>query len=58
MAKKCLINIDSYDILSRIGLVVVERFRKDDLPEDLKTIKVEKERKYGDTIITIFRKII
>ncbi|MDP2912458.1 MAG: 16S rRNA (guanine(966)-N(2))-methyltransferase RsmD [Candidatus Omnitrophota bacterium] len=56
--KKCLILIDSYDILSRIGLVVVEHHRKDDLPLDLKTIKIEKVRRYGDTVITIFHKIL
>jgi len=57
LAKKCLINIDSYDILSRIGLVMVEHFRKDELPVDLKTLIVEKERRYGDTVITLYRKI-
>lgn len=57
LAKKCLINIDSYDILSRIGLVVVEHFRKDELPVDLRTLIVEKERRYGDTVITLYRKI-
>lgn len=57
-AEKCLIEIDSCDILSRIGLVVVEHYRKDDLPLDLKTIRIEKVRRYGDTVITIFRKIL
>ena len=57
MAKKCLINIDSYDILSPIGLVLVEHFKKDVLPKDLKTLVFDQERRYGDTIITIFRRI-
>lgn len=57
LAKKCLINLDSYDILSRIGRVVVEHYRKDELPVGLKTMIVEKERRYGNTAITVFRKI-
>jgi len=56
MAKKCLINIDSYDILSPIALVVIERFKKDALAADLKTVIIDKERQYGDTSVTIFRK--
>lgn len=57
MAKKCLINIDSYDILAPNSLVVVEHFKKDSLETGLKSIIPEKERKYGDTVITIFRKV-
>lgn len=58
MAKKCLINIDSYDILSQIGMVVIEHFKKDGLAVDLKSLIPEKVRQYGDTIITILRKIL
>jgi 16S rRNA (guanine966-N2)-methyltransferase len=56
MAKKCLINVDSYDILAPNSLVIVEHFKKDSLEADLKSIIPEKERRYGDTVITIFRK--
>jgi len=57
MAKKCLINIDSYDILSQTGVVVVEHFKKDALAQGLKTLILEKERVYGDTVVTIYRKV-
>jgi 16S rRNA (guanine(966)-N(2))-methyltransferase RsmD len=57
MAKKCLINLDSYDILSPNSRVVVEHFKKDIIGTDFKSIIPEKERRYGDTIITIFRKV-
>jgi 16S rRNA (guanine966-N2)-methyltransferase len=56
MAKKCLINIDSYDILAPIGMVLVEHFKKDILATDLKTLVLDKERKYGDTVVSIYRK--
>ena len=57
MARKSLINIDSYDILTQIGIVVVEHFKKDSLLAPFKTLFQEKERLYGDTVITIFRRI-
>lgn len=56
LAKNCLLNINYYDILSRLGLVVAEHFRKDSLETDLSTLEILTERKYGDTVITIFRK--
>jgi len=58
LAKKCLINADSCDILSHIGLVVVEHFKKDILPTGLGVLVSNQERKYGDTAITIFKKSI
>jgi len=57
IARKSLINIDSYDILTQIGIVVVEHFKKDSLLAPLQTLFQEKERLYGDTAITIFRRI-
>ncbi|MFA5147069.1 MAG: 16S rRNA (guanine(966)-N(2))-methyltransferase RsmD [Candidatus Omnitrophota bacterium] len=56
MAKKCLINIDDYDILSPISLVIAEHFKKDALDAVLKRLILDKERKYGDIVITVFRK--
>ena len=58
MARKCLINIDSYDILSHIALIVVEHFKRDKLTLDLNTLILHKERQYSDTIISIFKKVI
>ena len=54
IARKCLINIDDYDILSRTGLVIVEHFKKDSLLFDMNNLVLEKERRYGDTVISIF----
>jgi 16S rRNA (guanine(966)-N(2))-methyltransferase RsmD len=56
MAKKTLLNVDACDILARIGLVVVERFRKDAMPDEFDTIVPEKERRYGDVVVTIYRR--
>ncbi|MBU0605482.1 MAG: 16S rRNA (guanine(966)-N(2))-methyltransferase RsmD [Candidatus Omnitrophica bacterium] len=58
LAKKCLINTDSYDILSPIGLVIVEHFKKDIITTGLKTLVFDRDRRYGDTVITFFQKSI
>jgi 16S rRNA (guanine(966)-N(2))-methyltransferase RsmD len=55
MAKKCLIKIDYYDILSPIALVLAEHFKKDALDAQLKGLLFVDERRYGDTLITIFK---
>ncbi|MDP3791285.1 MAG: 16S rRNA (guanine(966)-N(2))-methyltransferase RsmD [Candidatus Omnitrophota bacterium] len=57
MAKNCLINIDSYDILSPVGLVIIEHFKKDALDVKLERLLFLDERRYGDTVVTILRKI-
>ena len=56
MAKKCLINIDSYDIVSPVGLVIVEHFKKDALDAELERLVFVDERRYGDTVITILKR--
>ena len=56
MAKKCLINIDSYDIVAPVGLVLVEHFKKDALSAELERLVFVDERRYGDTVITIYRR--
>ncbi len=55
MAKKCLIKIDYYDILSPIALVLAEHFKKDALDAQLNGLLFVDERRYGDTLITIFK---
>ena len=56
MARKCLRYIDHYDILSQTGLAVIEHFKADSLEVELDSLIPEKERKYGDTVISIYRK--
>jgi 16S rRNA (guanine966-N2)-methyltransferase len=57
LAKKCLINIDSHDILSPNSTVIAEHFKKDILTTDLKSLVFEQERRYGDTVVSIYRKV-
>jgi 16S rRNA (guanine(966)-N(2))-methyltransferase RsmD len=56
IARKCLLNIEDYDILPPAGLVIVEHFKKDSLLAKFRTLVLEKEKRYGDTVISMFRK--
>jgi len=56
LAKKCLINADACDILSRNGLMMAEHFKKDVLPSGLHKLTLDWERGYGDAVITVFRR--
>ena len=59
MAKKCLINIDSCDIVAPVGLILVEHFKKDALEvAELERFVFVDERRYGDTVITILRRTL
>ena len=56
LAKNCLINLDSCDILSQFAVVVVEHYKLDELSFDLETLVVDKNREYGDTVITFLKR--
>ena len=56
LAKNCLINLDSCDILSQFATVVVEHYKLDELSFDLETLVSDKEREYGDTVITFLKR--
>ncbi|MFH1645330.1 MAG: RsmD family RNA methyltransferase, partial [Candidatus Omnitrophota bacterium] len=56
--KKCLKCLSIYDILRNSGLIIVEHFKKEELPENLGTLNLVRSLKYGDTYISIFRKEI
>lgn len=56
MAKNCLLKIDAYDILSHHGLIIAEHFAKDKMPEAMASLELFREKKYGDTVLSFYRK--
>lgn len=56
LAKKTLLNLSTYDILAPNGFIVVEHFKKENLPEALGVLTLFKQKKYGDTILSFYRK--
>ena len=57
MAKKILQTLEAYDILSPHGLIVIQHSKSELLPKDSLNFDLIKEAKYGDTWLSIFRKI-
>ena len=56
MAKKTLQTLSAYDILAPNGLVVVQHFKKENLPETLGVFILFKQNIYGDSMLTFYRK--
>lgn len=56
MAKKTLQCLGDYDILTANGLAVVEHFKRDQLPEKAGTLVLWRMEKYGDSMLSFYRK--
>ncbi len=54
--KKCLISLSNYDILNHSSLVICEHFKKDAVPEEAGAFRRSQERRYGDTVVSIYEK--
>lgn len=57
IAKKTLQFLSSYDILTPLGLVVVQHFKKDYLPEKLGVLNLFKIYFYGGSALSVYEKI-
>lgn len=56
LARNCLIKINACDILSQHGFAICEHFVKDIMPERIGSLFCFKKRKYGDTVVSFYRK--
>jgi len=56
LSKKTLQTLADYDILSHNGLIVVQHFKKDKLPDTLGVLSLLKRSRYGDTVLSFYRK--
>jgi 16S rRNA (guanine(966)-N(2))-methyltransferase RsmD len=54
---KALNTIDKYDILSDNGIVIAEHFVKRQLPERFDKLQKIKDYRYGDTVLSIYKKV-
>ncbi len=55
LAKKCLLKIGKYDILSRLGFLIIEHYKRDDLPAQGNALTLWKHKKYGDTSVSFYQ---
>jgi len=56
MSKKILQMLGAYDILAPNGFVVVQHFKKEQLPKESGKLTLIKESRYGDTLLSFFKK--
>jgi len=56
LAKKTLQTIAGCDILARNGFVIAQHFKKDNLPEAEGDLSLFKQARYGDTLLSFYRK--
>ncbi len=57
LTEKTLQSIALYDILSELGLLVLQHFKKDFAPESAGNLKLFKQAKYGDSLLSFYRKV-
>jgi len=57
LAKKTLQTLSDYDILAANGFVITQHFRKDNLPDTLGVLTLFRQSKYGDTVLSFYRKV-
>ena len=57
IAKKTLQKLSSYDILSPHGLIIAEHNKKDLLGQDTFGLTCFKQKRYGDTLLSFYRRM-
>lgn len=55
LAKKSLLSLAACDILSPSGLVIIQHFKKDIIPEKTDSLELIKQKKYGDTSVSFYQ---
>ncbi|MBL7081669.1 MAG: 16S rRNA (guanine(966)-N(2))-methyltransferase RsmD [Candidatus Omnitrophica bacterium] len=55
LAEKTLKTIGRHDIVACNGLIICQHFKKDILPKIIASLKLIKQAKYGDTILSFYR---
>lgn len=56
IAKKTLQMLGAYDILAPNGFIVVQHFKKENLPAELGDLTLFKQSRYADTALSFYRK--
>jgi len=56
-AKNVLITLEAYDIVAPAGVVIVQHFKKDLLPEKTAHLAQFKQNRYGDTLVSFYHRI-
>ena len=55
IAKKTLQILGAYDILAPNGFIIIQHFKKDILPDEAGDLKLFRQSKYGDTVLSFYK---
>ncbi len=55
MARNTLIALSDCDILTRNAIIAAETYKKEELPEEIGTLKKIRTSKYGDTVLEFYK---
>ena len=58
LTKKTLQTLSVYDILNKNGFIIVQHFKKDNLPDALGDLTLFRQSRYGDTVLSFYRKLL
>ena len=58
LSKKTLQILEAYDILTPHGIIVVQHFKKDSLPEAVGDLNLFRQSRYGDTVLSFYRNYV
>jgi len=58
LAKKTLQMLEAYDILAPNGFIIVQHFKKDDLPDKVGNLTCFKEASYADTVLSFYKRLL
>ncbi|MBL7158571.1 MAG: 16S rRNA (guanine(966)-N(2))-methyltransferase RsmD [Candidatus Omnitrophica bacterium] len=56
LARNSLIKIGACDILKTSGFVIAEHSKKDELPRETGVLRLFKEKRYGDTVVSFYNR--
>lgn len=56
MVKKALQTLGAYDILAPVGFVIAQHFKRDNLPLNAGDLVLFRQAKYGDTVLSFYKK--
>jgi 16S rRNA (guanine(966)-N(2))-methyltransferase RsmD len=56
LAKKTLQSLSAYDILAPDGFLIMQHFKKDDLPVSAGDLTLFKQKSYGDSSLAFYKK--
>ena len=55
--EKILTGLVKYDTLKKSGFLILEHYWKEALPEENDVFRLWKKKKYGDTVLSIYKKV-